>query len=192
MNKSTAAFIGVKPKVDIEYVVRLDDPGSLTRVVAGKYLRTPSTDSGSYDATLDQAERFAGAAVAAAWIQRRQRAWYDRFGGHFSIVPVKVTTTPAVTEARQITTAQPDTYVIRYHDSREVAEVFLSGYFRFTDIGQGQRFPTPQAAADVIAARNALSPFEPGELGIYPVHTPAKVTTEIVEVSPAVTMVELY
>lgn len=192
-----------KPKVSYEYVVRFDK-GTY------RYSPLPNQDVGTYvtynlsrfsaamgfrrSETLETATRFKTANDAAEAIKVRNRNHVDDH--QYSIVPVKVTVTPATTSTKTVDEVVPAKTGFVLQDTRDqtyVSAVLESGYFGYTwtGISAAHLFPTAGAAGEAFAKWQRLTESSTGFTILphtTPVTTKPKTVTETIPASTAVTL----
>jgi hypothetical protein len=153
---------------------------------------------------LNEAKLYDNANHAANAIAKRNRE--QQHAGHYSIVPVTVTTTPAKYETT-VTPGAPEktSYVLRLDDKSsgyrlgkvgQYVAPASPGNFEWTDAASdAYHFPSANAAAQELAVRNARYAGQPSlkiSVSIVPVVTPAvPAKTERKLVAPASTTITL-
>lgn len=176
----------------IEYVIRQPNYAP----TKGSFIGTMDVEGFGfcYNRTLDTASRFPSLAAGADAIARRNTKWGE---GVFAILPVRVTTTPATVKQATVKTPVPATTEYVLFDPKDDMHIrdrdVTGGWFTWTKaIGLAERFPTAQAAADVLARRAADLSKSQHSLVIKPIHTPARFIEKTTEIQvPGTTTVEL-
>jgi hypothetical protein len=190
------------PRTKTAYVIRTDKADWAG--VEGKYVKRTDVADFERGQELQDATRFASADSAAEAIALRN-GLHTKNQHRYSIVPVKVTTTPATTTEKVIEQPVPakTEYVLQLtadtnlsnHKGQYVGMVSQTNAASFTFYNaqdRALRFPTADAAAKVIQARMDLGNPYGGSFAIVPVTTPAT-TVKVVEIVsvPSTTTVEL-